>query len=83
MQECRRTDQMCLFIRYSVLGRHTIIYVTELVILFLITLANKGQETKSAQRQDRRGEVKLCRGNEVQSNFTYTCIHVQTLSFTY
>ena len=56
MKECRRVDQTCLFIRYSVLGKHTIIYmhvyiyiyiyiyINELVILFLITLAKKGKK---------------------------------------
>ena len=70
MQEYRRTDQMCLFIRYSVLGKHTIIYVTELVILFLIILANKGK--------------KQCLPNdngEVHSIFHITFIDVLNLSF--
>ena len=52
MQECRRTEQTCLFIHYPVFDKHTIIYITEFVILFLITLEIKGQETMSVQRRD-------------------------------
>ena len=44
MQECRRTEQTCLFIHYPVSDKHTIICVSELVILFLLTLANKGNK---------------------------------------
>ena len=68
MQECRRTEQTCLFIRHSVLERHTIICVFKLVMLFLITLANKGQETMFIKASPRR------RGTEHFSyNFsTYT-----------
>ena len=44
MQEYRRIEQTCLFIHYPVSDRHTIICVSELVILFLITLANKGKK---------------------------------------
>ena len=61
----------CIFIHYPVSVRHTIICVFEPVILFLITLVNKRQETMFAQRQDRRG-------GEVQSIFHTTRIHVLT-----
>ena len=40
----RSTDQMCLFIRYSVLGIHTIIGITELITLFLNTLENNDKK---------------------------------------
>ena len=39
----------CIFIHYLVSVKHTIICVFELVILFLITLVNKRQETIFAQ----------------------------------
>ena len=71
MQEFRRIEQTCLFIRYSVLGRHKIICAFKFVILFLITLAYKGQEIMFCQRQDRRGD-------EIQSIFHITFIHVLT-----
>ena len=35
---------MCLFIHYLVSDRHTIICVSELVILFLIKIENKGKK---------------------------------------
>ena len=80
MQECRRTEHTCLFIHYPISDKRTIICVSKLVILFIITLANKGK--KQCLPNDRIAKVKLRIGSEVQSNFTYTCIHVQTLSFT-
>ena len=56
MQECRRTKQTCLFIHYPVSNMHTIICVSKLVILFLITLANKGK--KQSLLNDRIAETK-------------------------
>ena len=49
------------------------IYITELVILFLITLANKGLEIMFAHSLRLDGEV--------QSIFHITFIHVLTISF--
>ena len=71
MQECCRTEQTCLFIHYPVSDRHTIICVFELVILFLITLANKGK--KQCFLNDR-----IAKANRIQSISHTTCIHVLT-----
>ena len=57
MQECCRIDQTCPFIHYPISDRHTIISITEMVILFLITLANKGKKQRFPD--DRFSEAKL------------------------
>ena len=72
MQECRRTNQTCLFVYYPVSAMHIIICVSELVILFLITLANKEQETMFAQRFAEATIYRI---------FQIIFIHVLTLSF--
>ena len=67
MQECRRTEQMCLFIHYPFLDMHTIICVSELVILFLITLESEGNKQCLPNETPRR------RGIEYFSYDFYTC----------
>ena len=73
-RECRSTNHTCLFIHYPVLGRHIIIYITELVILFLVTFLyldeaskEKGKKTNYAQKHIRRGdEVRLGGGTVIK-----------------